>query len=91
MADPSRKPPRAPMDLYLDRMVGEALREAREGGPDPLPLVPVERDRSPVLPLPEWRDVVSRDTVPPAPRLTVMTDRFRRMIEAYVSRQAGNA
>lgn len=90
MADPSRKPPRAPMDLYLDRMIGEALRGARDGAPE-LRLVPVERERPPVLPLPGWRDVVSRDGGPGSPRLTVMTDRFRRMIEAYVSRQAGNA
>jgi hypothetical protein len=90
MADPSRKPPRAPMDLYLDRMVGEALREARDGT-QPLELVPVEQDRPPVLPLPGWRDVVSRDGPPGPPHLTRMTDRFRRMIEAYVSRQAGNA
>ena len=91
MADPSRKSPRAPMDLYLDRMVGEALRQAREGAPEPLELVPVERDRPPVLPLPGWREVVSREAPPASPRLTVMTDRFRRLIGAYVSRQTGNA
>lgn len=89
MADPSRKPPRAPMDLYLDRMIDEALRGSRAGSPE-LRLIPVEHERPPVLPLPGWRDVVAREP-PASPRLTVMTDRFRRMIEAYVSRQSGNA
>ena len=91
MADPTRKPPRAPMDSYLDRMVDDALREARSEAAESVRLATVEPERHPVLPLPDWRDVIGREGVPGSPRLTVMTDRFRRMIEAYVSRQAGNA
>ena len=91
MSEPNRKPPRAPMDHYLDRMVDDALRSAREGMPEPLALVPVERERPPLLPLPGWTEVVDRDPAPGSPRLSQMTERFRRMIEAYVSRQTGNA
>lgn len=91
MADPTRKPPRAPMDSYLDQMVDEALREAREATQLQVRSSAAERERRVVLPLPDWRDVVARQGSAGSPRLSVMTDRFRRMIEAYVSRQAGHA
>lgn len=91
MADPNRRPPRAPMDHYLDRMIDEALRSAREAGRRDLELVPVERERPPLPPLPVWGESVDRQPTPGSHRLTAMTDRFRRMIEAYVSRQSGNA
>lgn len=95
---------KGPTGLYLDQILDEARHLARGGQPpsDGIGVPRILEHRMPLLEAgadvdPLWHEEGDDGANDPRPvdrgtmRFTDMADRYRRMIEVYVSRTAGNA